>query len=190
MVLPSNRTKLAMLARNKWLSRCVLWSPGWEKIPGTTMVLIHQGAVRVEPEPVTAIQEGLQRPTVGHWTPITSTVASGMTRTRPLMATVLVEGPHHKATGSATIVAQTTDAPEPCYRPFIHTSSPSNSGQLRPHGMTAQGAQIYMQHTNKDFWVHSSRISCKCKVKLTFRLISLRCVQHSYSGHKVRLHFL
>lgn len=166
MVLPSNRTKLSMLAKNKWLSRCVLCSPGWEKIPGTTMVLIHQGAVRVEPEPVTAIQEGGQRPTVGHWPPLTSTAAGGMTQTRPLMATVLVEGPHHKATGGATTAAQTTDAPEPHYCPFIHTSSPSNSGQLRPQGMTAQGAQIYMQHTNKDFWVYSTWILCKCRVKL------------------------
>lgn len=67
------------------------------------MVLIHQGAVRVEPEPVTAIQEEGQRLTAGHRPPL----ASGTTRTRPLMD----RGPRHQATGGASAPAQTPDAP-------------------------------------------------------------------------------
>ncbi|KAG1933672.1 hypothetical protein F2P79_020412 [Pimephales promelas] len=73
------------------------------------MVLIHQGAVRVEPEPVTAIQEEGQRLTAGHRPPL----ASGTTRIRPLMD----HGPRHQAIGGATTPAQTPDSP-------VHTSSP------------------------------------------------------------------
>lgn len=78
-------------------------STGREKIPGTTMVLIHQGAVRVEPEPVTAIQEEGQRLTAGHCPPL----ASGTTQTRPLTD----RAPRHQATGGASAPAQTPDAP-------------------------------------------------------------------------------
>lgn len=154
MVFPSNRTKLPMLTRNKWLSRCVLCSPGREKIPGTTMVLIHQGAVRVEPEPVTAIQEEGQRLTAGHCPPL----ASGTTRTRPLM---------DQATGgAATTPAQTPDAPSTPPHPENGSDWPlcqalDETRQLSEHRFTCSTL------------VRSSGYHVNVEENFTFGLISL-----------------
>lgn len=176
-----------MPARNKWLSRCVLCSPGGEKIPGTTMVLIHQGAVRVEPEPVTAIQEGGQRPTAGLWPPLTNTAADGTTRTRPLTATALVEAPRQKATGGATIAAQTTDAPLlPLYPHLLTLRMDPISPFVRL--WTTKVARRGRCTWSRLIWISGSIYTYPVNAEQNFPVRLIRLVHQA--PWKQRLHFL
>lgn len=115
-------------ATQSWIVCFLFYSSGRER---TTIIIIHHTIVRVEPDPMTAIQGGVQRPSDSPPTPITG--SSDMTQT-PLMGGLLspvtlsaTRRPllvPHKATGGATTQTRTTNVlptPPPIQRLITQT---------------------------------------------------------------------
>ena len=96
------------------------YSSGTER---TTIIIIHHTTVRVEPDPMTAIQGGEQKPSESPPTPIID--SGGMTQTPPtggLLSPVTLPATRwpllvqHKATGGATTQTRTTNVPPPQFK--------------------------------------------------------------------------
>ena len=103
----------------------------------TTIIIIHHAAVRAEPDPMTAIQGGGQRPSTTSLPP--NDAISGMTQTPPTggpLSPVTVPATRrplllpHKATGGATTQILTTN---------VHPHPPQSGtrGGSAPHHSTA-----------------------------------------------------
>lgn len=103
----------------------------------TTIVIIHHTIVRVEPDPMTTIQEGWQRPS---GTPPTPTSDSDTTQTRPTgglpppvtqPATRWPLPVAHKATGDATTQTRTNVLPTPSFKDIILSETPYQLKRLK-----------------------------------------------------------
>ncbi|KAG8014226.1 Multiple myeloma tumor-associated protein 2-like protein [Nibea albiflora] len=127
----------------------------------TTIIIIHHTIVRVEPDPMTAIQGGVQRPSDSPPTPITG--SSDMTQTllmggllspvtlsatrRPLLVA-------HKATGGATTQTRTTNVlPNP---PPTPNSKTHNTDRTLYSSLTAPEDLIYPERPN-GLWMEMAR---------------------------------